>query len=569
MYTPYNMFYPELPKAQTGTEVPPVDNKTAPKKDENKVGEIVTSKGKRYKIIGIDPSGKPQVQLLANDDISFLKGDHGDYTKDYELLKETLNDADVKKELWEQYQKNPIKIAPGAAKKGVKAPTINNADDLVSYYLKAEHQIMALNANYDQATLQDKKWDRSKIHSKDAINKIGLDKLTEGDYAVFQNVFKNLARVVANPKSKSLAKLKQFDWTAKGNLDPNSEKFDTEVSSGNVSVEDGWVGNNTNRQINTLAKGTTPPPPPPVEECPPGTTRNPVTGLCEKPTVPPPIIPGTPPPPGEIPEVGWFPQDRNNLYGALADWTGTKKYMPWMAPAKFAHYDPTFYDPSRALANINEQTNMGIQGMNAYSNPQAYVAGYNQMQGKAAEQAANTLGQYENLNVGIANDAAKYNAEVDTKQSLYDAQKTGNYYDQVTIANQQFDNSRSLARKNIIQAYNTGQKNMVDTNNINYMNPYEYYIDSNSGGRIRYNADNAPKTLDASYKDEQTRREDQLANFLTDDRWKGREDILDIYKLLYPSDVYSPSSYEKTRRPKADDDAMKRQALMQQFYGGQ
>lgn len=277
------------------------------------------------------------------------------------------------------------------------------------------------------------------------------------------------------------------------------------------------------------------------------------------------ITKGTQGPPGDIPEVGWFPQDVNNLYGALADWTGTKKYMPWMPQADFQYYDPTFYDPSRALANINEQTNIGVQGLNAYGSPQGYAAGYNQMQGKAAEQAANTLGQYENLNVGIANDAAKYNAEVDTKQALYNAQKTGNYYDQTTIANQQFDNATKQNRRNTINAFNTSITNMVDINNRNYLNPYEYYIDSNSGGRIRFNKNNVPSNLDDTYKADAQRREEQLAKFLGDTKWSSYDNDakFEIYDRLYPSE-FSPGSYRKPKgtNPQQDDMYMRMMQMM-------
>ena len=276
------------------------------------------------------------------------------------------------------------------------------------------------------------------------------------------------------------------------------------------------------------------------------------------------ITKGTQGPPGDIPEVGWFPQDVNNLYGALADWTGTKKYMPWMPQADFQYYDPTFYDPSRALANINEQTNISAQGLNAYGSGNAFAAALAAYQGKAAEQAANTLGQYENLNVGIANDAAKYNAEVDTKQALYNAQKTGNYYDQTTIANQQFDNATKQNRRNTINAFNTGITNRAMANTLNYMNPYEYFMDPATGG-IRFNKNNVPSNLDDTYKADAQRREEQLSKFLGDTKWSSYDNDakFEIYDRLYPSE-FSPGSYRKPKgtNPQQDDMYMRMMQMM-------
>lgn len=286
------------------------------------------------------------------------------------------------------------------------------------------------------------------------------------------------------------------------------------------------------------------------------------------------IIPNKPGTFGKIPEVGAFPQDRNNLIGALTDWTGIKKYPPWMRTAQLAHYDPTFYDPSGINALIMGQANIGTQGLNAYSNPQAYLAGYSKIQADATENAVKNYSNINNLNVGVANDAAKYNAEVDSKQSLYDAQKTGNYYDQTTIANNQFDKSRMDAKNNIIRAKNALDTNRAYANTINYMHPYEYYLDPSDGGSIRLNQDNLPKSYDETYKTDAQRREEQMANFLKGKYGQLPEDSKwNIYDRLYPTET-SPANYRKQKSQPNERDLQAYYQMMQQMglgynpYGG-
>lgn len=268
-----------------------------------------------------------------------------------------------------------------------------------------------------------------------------------------------------------------------------------------------------------------------------------------------PIIPGQEGPKGSIPEVGWFPQDVSNLYGAISDSASIKKYMPWMAQADFTNYEPVFADPTRELANNNEQTNIGVQGANAYATPQAYVAAFTQMQGKSAENAANTLGRYNNMNIGIANQSAMTNAEIDTKRSGYNAERATSLYDKTTIANQQFDNSKRLAKHNIISGWNTGITNSAMANTLNYMNPYEYFIDPSTGGRIRFNANNT-KELDDQYKRELEQRNNALNTVMSDKRFANmsQEDRMSILEYLYPSQAYTPTVPQKPKRGKSMED---------------
>lgn len=64
MYTPYNMFYQELPEAKTGIET----------EDEYKVGDIIDHNGKKYKVTGIDTAtNKPILNILDERELRFVQ----------------------------------------------------------------------------------------------------------------------------------------------------------------------------------------------------------------------------------------------------------------------------------------------------------------------------------------------------------------------------------------------------------------------------------------------------------------------------------------------------------------
>jgi len=58
-------------------------------------------------------------------------------------------------------------------------------------------------------------------------------------------------------------------------------------------------------------------------------------------------------------------------------------------------------------------------------------------------------------------------------------------YDQNTIANQQYKNTKRAFKHNLGQAYNTGVTNMMKTDAMNQMYP-QYAVDPRSGGRMHF-----------------------------------------------------------------------------------
>jgi hypothetical protein len=157
-----------------------------------------------------------------------------------------------------------------------------------------------------------------------------------------------------------------------------------------------------------------------------------------------------------------------------------KKYLPYMAQYNATLPEPTFKDPNRELAANAEQMNIMTQGLANFAGPQGFMANASAVQGKAAENAANILGRYQNDNVGIANYFAPLRSDIMNKQKLYNAERVNELWKGNAIANQQYDNSKNAYRNNLARTFGQAWNNRMNLGMINAVNPM-YNIDPLSG----------------------------------------------------------------------------------------
>ena len=188
-----------------------------------------------------------------------------------------------------------------------------------------------------------------------------------------------------------------------------------------------------------------------------------------------------------LPENGpWWLQDIIKTAGAAGDLARIKKYLPWQANPQVRLPDATFYDPTRELAANTEQANLAYQTQSAFTNPQQLAAASSVTQGQAAKNAADIMGRYNNLNVGLANQLSQERTGILNTASQNKANLDTQLWDKYTIANQQFDNSRAKARENLRSSYIDAITNRANTANLNSLYP-EYNVDPSSGGFIHFN----------------------------------------------------------------------------------
>jgi len=193
-------------------------------------------------------------------------------------------------------------------------------------------------------------------------------------------------------------------------------------------------------------------------------------------------------PPQGAPNADFWLQDVVKNWGAFSDRARISKEAPWQGQAAVKLADPTFFDPTRELAANAELANIATQGAAMFAGPQAYNARSSQIQGQAAQNAANILSQYNQKNVGTANQFEMANTQIMNQAAQQRSQLATQLWDKNAILNQQYKNSKNKAIENQRQSYIDALTNRAQTQALNSLYP-QYNVDPMSGGFLDYDAE--------------------------------------------------------------------------------
>ena len=231
----------------------------------------------------------------------------------------------------------------------------------------------------------------------------------------------------------------------------------------------------------------------------------------------------------KVPPSEWWLQDIIKTAGAVSDKARLQKYMPWAPTVQPYIEEPTFYDPTRELAANAGQIAIGTMGLTNFSDPQAYNARFSQIQGQGAENAANILGKYNNLNVTESNRANGRNAAELNKASLLNKGIAQDLYDKTIITNQQFDNSKAKAREVIRGSFIDAITNRAQTQALNSLYP-QFNVSPITGGLTHFTKGKKIKPAipqnngpEATYNDLLTRMTEDRANKVFDAIYSGKK----------------------------------------------
>lgn len=420
-----------------------------------KVGDVVRgSDGKLRKIKSL-----PVRTNYSDERLGSLQNEYG-------YLQQTLNDPDIQDQVYNNYQEH---IKSSGLSESRKATLLSKPKkDVIDNFLTAQKQVYALhNKGVDLTSPSARKWDTGTKNSvyKNSMKNMGFkddELLNDDQIAMFQAAYKGLVDTSQDPNYKS--KLDKFGIVTQAGMQ------DEAAFRGNrgISPVDDWFGNTTAGQA-FLPQNLGPE----LEDI------KPVAGKSSTNKAAAPLKTAAPT------NDKWWLQDIIKTAGAAGDFFRVKKYNPWQATPDYVLPDPTFYDPTRELAANAEQMNIISQGLSTFGNPQSYIANMSAVSGNASKNSADILGRYNNLNVGVANQFEQTNSDIINQNSAQKAALATQLYDKYTIANQQFDNSKNMARQNLRQSYIDAVTNKNYTANLNDLYP-QYNIDPLSGGRIRF-----------------------------------------------------------------------------------
>lgn len=225
-------------------------------------------------------------------------------------------------------------------------------------------------------------------------------------------------------------------------------------------------------------------------------------------------------------DVPYWTEDIVNMAGAFGDMQRIKKYMPWQAGFDTTLPDPTYFDPTRELAANAEQSNIAANALGAFAGPQELSARLSSVQGQGLSNAANILGKYNNLNVGISNQTEAYRANISNDASLKRADQATNLYDKTVLTNQAFDNARTQARQNLRQSFITAHSNRGRTQALNSMN--KQYKVNPINGFVEFSG--VPGTLNTG---SQTQSALDLYNEILAQPGMDSKTAADVFKSIY------------------------------------
>lgn len=469
-------YHKKLRKAQAGVNVNPNNNTS-----ESNTQNVSDDDEETVDATADSDTDKVQVPLSnPSDDIPDdpkLDAKRNGMYKD--LARMVLKNDKVKADFLLKYK------AELAKKFGVNSPEykqyIERGDDyLIKKYLDFQKQVLYVNQHveknpniYKSSTYT---WDthgnspNKNKRYREAAKEAGIDEndiLNDEDAFLAQAGYNAFSDVSQNP---SLAdEFKDYDVT-------NKEEGPTQVGiSGRRSPVDGIIGDNTIQQFNWLKKKpVTPKVPSKTKSTDETSTKIEKSDLTTKKRAP----ENTP----------WWLQDVVQVSGDWMDYGKIKKYLPWEATPAVDFVEPTFYSPERELAANAEQLAIGSEGLSNFTSPEAYTSRFTALAGQAAKNSADIMARYNNLNVGVANEAEKYNTDIFNTYAKNRAYSATDLYNKLVTANQQYDNSKTAAKQKMRTDYINAITNRATTNVMNTLYP-NYRINPGTGGTEDFQTD--------------------------------------------------------------------------------
>ena len=153
----------------------------------------------------------------------------------------------------------------------------------------------------------------------------------------------------------------------------------------------------------------------------------------------------------------WFAPDITNFVGAITD--KINRYEPAQGKVAFRKPGYDLLDPTRQLAANQEQMARYQNQIENASDSNVGLAAMLAASGAGFQNAATVLGNIENQNVAIVNNAYAQNAQIENAEQAANEQMRQQYISQMATLNQNEDEARNLKKWRAISAWNQGHDN--------------------------------------------------------------------------------------------------------------
>lgn len=231
-----------------------------------------------------------------------------------------------------------------------------------------------------------------------------------------------------------------------------------------VSKAEGFYGNNTLNQFLQVKEPITPDTP----EDTPGPT------------------PGDTPDPYRPEDGQFWIQDMLKM-GALA-MRDRDMFLPYQPAVEIPQSGYVLEEPTRQLADVNEQFNIAAQALGSFTGPQSLSARMAKAQGDSLRANANTFAQVHGRNVGTVNRGKLVDAQFRAGAQKEQRDRKVKLYDDTQLTLQNYMDEKNLDREQMADLQANAYTNMANTYNLNTLYPY-FNIDPTTGGMIGLTGD--------------------------------------------------------------------------------
>ena len=190
------------------------------------------------------------------------------------------------------------------------------------------------------------------------------------------------------------------------------------------------------------------------------------------------IEPGETPVPAPLPDPEFWTQDLLKM-GALA-MRDRDLLLPYQPSVEIPQAGYVLEEPTRQLADINEQLNIAGQALGAFAGPQSLSARLSSAQGEAFKQSANALAQVQARNIGTVTRGKMVDSQLEAAAKREQRDRTVKYVEDTNLAVQNYMDERNLDREQFADLAANALTNRANTYNLNTLYPY-YNIDPTTG----------------------------------------------------------------------------------------
>jgi hypothetical protein len=308
-----------------------------------------------------------------------------------------------------------------------------------------------------------------------------------------------------------------------------------------ISKAEGFYGNNTLNQFLQVKEPTKPEPP---EETPgpkPGPTPDPYT-----------------------PEDGKFWIQDMLKMGALA-MRDRDMFLPYQPAVEIPQSGYVLEEPTRQLADVNEQFNIAAQALGSFTGPQSLSARMAKAQGDSLRANANTFAQVHGRNIGTVNRGKQVDAQFRAQAQREQRDRSVKLFDDTQLTLQNYMDEKNLDREQMADLQANAYTNMANTYNLNTLYPY-FNIDPTTGGMIGLTGD-LPALVANKQAANQLSQLEQMEQTALEMQGRGLDasNINKILDLQYGSKTGSVST--QGLDPNADVLRMIRESGMPMGYG--